>query len=255
MKRMLTLGCRLLAIYFGTLALTVFLADSLRGKRAWAWEPLPEPSVTATTIEPPPRVTPCDPCQVIYQSIITIAGAIECAHGPKYDTQNCPTDWASRPASQYCAERNGGLPWQSNPEKTCWCFKCGLSAACENEIIDLIAFCGWETPTKQGSCATGWRAAPGTKIRWVAPAEIPGSPPPACTYDSPVVQTKKYCGIPGHSPVMYACVSNNGCKRVKEPVWRVQVVDFEPYCTEHPNAPPPALPSYIDPTRTQPLNP
>jgi hypothetical protein len=141
-KRFVTFACRGLAIYFGTLALTLFLADTLRGRAARAWDPMGEPSATATTIEPPPRVEPCDQCQVIYQSIITIAGAIECAHGPKYDTVNCPSDWASRNPGHYCAEKNGGKPWQTNPDKTCWCFKCGLSTQCENEIIDLIAFCG-----------------------------------------------------------------------------------------------------------------
>ena len=83
MKRMLTLGCRLLAIYFGTLALTLFLADALRGKRAWAWEPIHGTETATAPTVPGGGNADCPPCREGWLTITDMYGGNETDHGPR----------------------------------------------------------------------------------------------------------------------------------------------------------------------------
>lgn len=184
-----------------------------------------------------------------------VAGGIECAHGPQYDPANCPPDWNRRRPAQYCAEKNGGQPWDpAQPNKICWCFKCGLANACENEIWDLTAFCGWETEQqKHGNCAEAFDLTkPAVPLRVWRAAKTPDGVP--CQFSSRPGEAdyrrKKYCGR--SQTIGFGCVSTNGCKGDESADWFVLSGPL-PVCPTAGDAPP-RFPSVVNPSKTRPFS-
>ena len=206
MKHMLTLGCRLLAIYFGTLALTLFLADALRGKRAWAWEPIHGTETATAPTVPGGGNADCPPCREGWLTITDMYGGIECEHGPEH-SPGCPRPPHFNPARD-CWEENGnkvspvtGLP--------CKCYDCvaGLTR-CEADFLRWVAWCGWET-APGGSCPVQTRTDVLT-VRYARPAVV-DAPDKKCTWGSGY-ESKKHCGK--DKVELFGCKANVPCKGV-----------------------------------------
>lgn len=202
--RFAQIACQCLAVYLGSLALVLFLGQSLRGQIAFArlLDPMPTPTATEPGGGEPPGG--CRGCTEGWMTIGGMYGAIECHH-PK--DPNCPEPLFLKPERD-CFEFNGG---NISPitGQVCRCATCTTVNRCEFDQLRWMAWCGWEDATHvSGACdITEWAD---TEVwSYARPARVP--PPEVCRWDRDA-EKKRMCGI--NHDIYYACKSYNGCEGV-----------------------------------------
>ena len=151
----------------------------------------------------------CQACQAKWVSLpteLTLAGGIECGHGPENDV-DCDTSKSNW--SVQCWELNGHKNNPDDPNATtgdgkCMCFACGIQAGCEVEIQIWRAWCGAETKTNCGSCDEELDTA-NQPIRQERAAIVVGGG--ACNFGTNGFGTQYECGR--HGKYAFACASSN----------------------------------------------
>ena len=220
-KRFVTFACRGLAIYFGTLALTLFLADTLRGRAARAWDPVgSDPTATAGTL---PGGGGCPACREEWRTTSELYDGMECEHGPEHDP-NCP-GWDTFNPWVDCVELNGDKPASNG--KICRCADC--KPGCEREIIQFLAWCG---PGAGAAC--GYVEPRGDPMFWRFTRRsipVPGRQP--CSSGGPGATFIPLCGYPtipvgeppsSMPPIGFVCKTSDCMPDLFDP-WRPNIGD------------------------------
>lgn len=220
MKRFVTFACRGLAIYFGTLALTLFLADTLRGKRAWARDPVGTASGTTSTL---PRGTQgCPPCTEGWVFSKDLWG-IECEHGPEhsFDCRQIQMALGTFDPEQHCWEINGNkaVTVTINGVQVsllCKCFECKQSNVCESTYMTWRAWCGYagDLPT-ESPCSASQYAHLWVPVYMRRSVTSDGMP---CGWNQGH-DPKKHCGNDQHDHV--GCTGTNLCQSDPTEPYRV----------------------------------
>ncbi|HMP03748.1 MAG TPA: hypothetical protein PKD86_09255 [Gemmatales bacterium] len=264
MKRMLTLGCRLLAIYFGTLALTVFLADALRGKRAWAWEPIHGTQTATAPTEPGEEPKKCRDCVEGWLTTVQVYGEYECPHGPELE-DDCPQPPNFIPARDYFELHRFAPPPPEPPLQPppppCYCFRCkahssglppNLVYLCEENSLRWYAWCGLEDDDhKVGPCDVEFTSHLTVK-NFKRQTRTKDNQPCRFTYNLGDVDILPWCGImfPNGNPGASAfhCKANDQCEEFGD--WEEESVG-SPHirCKRKPGEHLPPIPA--PPTNTQ----
>jgi hypothetical protein len=169
-KRFVTFACRGLAIYFGTLALTLFLADTLRGRTARAWDPMgSDPTATASTLPGGGGSEGCPDCTESWMRSSAFLKGIECQHGPYRKNSGCPI--VDFNAERDCWELNNGIP-SPITGVPCYCFSNCQSVKgydnryeCEAEFLVWLAWCGEDRVALNKHCALEPGAKQWTYVR------------------------------------------------------------------------------------------